>query len=204
MEMFLKISTLFSCIKDLRYVVTKIDTPFFSDNFPEEYPIGRDVDIICHPDDLEKLVQISNEIIHEEPNFSKHLIYDNENHVRFRLQAPQYFMRLNPRHYDKLINGHPMTKLHFQVDISTTKEEDFKVFSREFLDSIFDDFSMRNGVKVLDINKECTLRMLFWKNSPKSIHHLEYISENASLKILENIEDEEFMSYCETILKRIL
>lgn len=204
MEMFLKLTTLFSSIENLRYFVTKIDTPFFSDKFPEEYPIGRDVDIICHPDDLEKLVQLSNEIIHEEPNFSKHLIYDNENHIRFRIQAPQYFMRLNPMPYDKLFNGHPMTKLHFQVDISTTKEEDFKVFTKEFVDSIFDNFSMKNGVKVLDSDRELTLRMLYWKNSPKATHHLDYILKNASLEILENIKDAEFKNSCKSILERIL
>ena len=204
MEMFLKLTTLFSSIENLRYFVTKIDTPFFNDKFPEEYPIGRDVDIICHPEDLEKIVQLSNEIIHEEPNFSKHLIRDNENHIRFRLHAPRYFMRLNPRPYDKLINGHPMTKLHFQVDISTTKEEDFKVFTDQFLDSIFDNFSMRNGVKVLDPLSESTLRMVYWKNSPKSTHHLDYLQKNASLEIVENIKEGEFKESCKSVLARIL
>jgi len=204
MEMFLKLEDLFESIKNFRYFVTKIETPFFNDKFPKEYPIGRDVDIICHKEDFPKIVQISDELIHAEANYSKHVIHDSDDQTRFRIQTPRYYIRLNPMPYDKLINGHPMTKLYFQVDISTINEKDFRVFKKDFLDSLFTDFSIRNGVKVLNPKAEAALRMMFWKNSPKSTHHLDYISENVSIEMLQNIQDQEFKIWCENILERIL
>ena len=204
MEIFLNLPKLFSLIKPFRYFVTKIDTPFFTEEFPEKYPIGRDVDIISHSDDFNAITQICEEVVQAPPNFSKHVIRDSSNHIRFRIHAPHYFIRPMSRPYDKLINGLPLTKLHFQVDVSNILEKDYQIFSNKFLDSLFENLQNRNGINILDTDKEVTLRILSWHNSPNSIHHLDYITQYGNWQILENFKDESFRNFCQNELEKII
>lgn len=203
MEYFLDLEKIFSSAKSLKYFVTKVDTPFFNDQFPKQYPIGRDVDVICHPEDFSKFIQICRENFELPINYTRHIIDDSKNRKRFRAHAPAYFMRPDPCPYDKLINGLPMTKLHFQIDISTIEEEEYDVFTQNFKSSIFDDMLSFNNVNILPTEKEATLRLFFWKKSPKASHHGMYLLENGSRSIIKNYRDGEFKNSCFEALNKI-
>jgi len=201
--MFLDLVGFFNSIKNLRYFATKIETPFFNDHFPEDYPVGRDVDLICHPEDFSRICCLCEEFIQPKEPFLRRIAKDTPKHFRYRIESANYFVRPNPSSYDKLIHGLPMTKLHFQVDISAISEKEYSCFSDNFISSIFDDLDTKNGINILDKDRESTFRLMFWKKSPAAVHHSDYISKNFDREILMNFRDGEIKEFAKNILERL-
>mgnify|MGYP001409321963 CR=1 FL=1 len=90
--MSLEIKKFFDSIKEFRYFVTKIETPFFSDSFPEEYPVGRDVDIVVHPKDFDKICCRCEEHVVPFDSLVRRLAKDSRNHYRYRIESLNYFL----------------------------------------------------------------------------------------------------------------
>lgn len=47
----LNLRYLFNKIKEFKYVLVKTDVPYMPSGFPDAYPVGKDLDILCAPDD---------------------------------------------------------------------------------------------------------------------------------------------------------
>tara|TARA_B100000686_G_C15889152_1_gene524778 strand:+ start:99 stop:425 length:327 start_codon:yes stop_codon:yes gene_type:complete len=74
----------------------------------------------------------------------------------------------------KLISGKPLTKLHFQFDVSSIEEPEY---SRVDLAPFFEDMekpTIVNGVKILQDKNEALLRCIFYAKS-RSLHHRNFI-----------------------------
>ena len=50
------LATIFTHIMERKYVVAKYDVPYMPNDFPMHYPLGKDIDIICHDLNEYKLV----------------------------------------------------------------------------------------------------------------------------------------------------
>ena len=131
MNLFLDLKKIFLLIDNLRYVAIKVDSPGFTSDFPFTYPVGRDVDIVCHKEDFNKIIKVCNDNIQFPEDHTYHVIRDNSTQTRFRVHAPGCFLRPNPRQTDKLINGKPWTQLHFQIDITTTSSSTRRALQAE-------------------------------------------------------------------------
>lgn len=83
-------------ISNLNYVIIKYDVPYQTENFPDTYPIGKDLDILTT--DFDKLLKFTTNFI----KWTK--IIKKKNNVRFRLDG------------SKSVNG--KNKLHYQIDIT--------------------------------------------------------------------------------------
>lgn len=83
-------------ISDFNYVIIKYDVPYQTKDFPDTYPIGKDLDILTT--DFDKLVKFTTNFI----KWTK--IIKKENNVRFRL--------------DGLTSVNRKNKLHYQIDIT--------------------------------------------------------------------------------------
>ena len=174
----LDITSVFKEIKDFRYFATKINTPFFDleKPFPEMYPVGRDVDIITHPDDFECIVKAVDKFCKSQ-NMYHRIVYDSETHQRHRLESNEFFLLPNAVRGDKLRNGLPLTKLHFQFDVSSVLEEEYQTINILPLVKNMDNPIFKNGVKILSDTNEALLRCAFYAKS-RSLHHREFIYRN--------------------------
>lgn len=200
---FLDLENIFSLVSHLRYVAIKIDAPGFTKAFPKIYPVGRDVDVVCHPEDFDRIVEICDNNIAYPKDFTKHVIRDGSAQTRLRIHSPEYFLRPNSRPTDKLIQGRPWTQLHFQIDITTTLNSDYENLTDSFLNSLFDEKEHLNGVKILSQKKESVFRLLSYEKSRKQSHHTEYLLRHANLEILEHFKNENFMNSCRKILIKL-
>ena len=177
-EQCLKLEDLFKKIKSLDYFITKLETPYSAVNFPFSYPVGRDVDIICEDKSYDKIIKNVYDFFENQQGFNKKIRADNPNNLRFRFETEDYFKRKIFFSYDKLINGQPITKLHYQIDVSKISENN--------LDTIYDNFGkdclknreMRNGVFSTSKSDEILIRILSHKKTLRKDHHYDYIITN--------------------------
>jgi hypothetical protein len=177
----LDLVSFFKEIRDFKYFATKIKTPYFcfDEPFPEKYPVGRDVDIVAHPDDYEKIKEVVEKFCLSHKMIYK-VIVDSKTHTRHRLESEEYFILPNATSKDKLRNGLPLTKLHFQIDISSIKDNDyFGIVISPILEDM-ENPTFINGVKILSDKNETLMRCLFYNNS-KSIHHKNFIYSHRKL-----------------------
>tara|TARA_R110002020_G_scaffold59538_4_gene162249 strand:+ start:5105 stop:5728 length:624 start_codon:yes stop_codon:yes gene_type:complete len=200
MNEFLDLEKIFKLAEPLKYVAIKIDAPGFTKNFPKNYPIGRDVDVVCHEEDFHKFIKICDDNITYPQDHTKHIIKDSATQTRFRVHAPSYFLRPNPRPTDKMIQGKPWTQLHFQIDITTTSNGDYLELNKDFIDALYDKIEYLNCVKVLPTEKETIFRMLVVEKTRQLSHHSDYLKSHGSLTMLKNFKKENFKNSCKDIL----
>ena len=75
----------FELIKEYKYVAIKIDTENLPDDFPDSYPFGKDLDIICAKDCAERLVDDTIAFAQKRclPDLSvRHIIEGTKNRIR--------------------------------------------------------------------------------------------------------------------------
>ncbi len=193
-ECTLNLKELFENIKDTKYFVTKINTPFFKleKKFPELYPVGRDVDLLTHPCDFENICSVVHKFC-EKQDMVFRIIHDSPTHRRYRLESPDYFLLPNAVPGDKLRNGLPLTKLHFQIDVSSIEENEYSGVDTKAFEADMNNPTFENGVKILDNKNEVLLRCVFYAKS-KSRHHRDFIYQNRDLLNTGQILDREIWS----------
>ena len=97
----LDISEYLYAIKDCRYALSKIDVPYMPKNFPNEYPVGKDMDMYVHQEDYLKVIDTTESYINKYDKYKMVVINVTDNY-RIRLQ-----------------NGR---KLHYQIDIKSNSK----------------------------------------------------------------------------------
>ena len=88
-------------IKDLKYFIIKLETPYVPKDFPQNYAIGKDIDLIVSIDDFEKIKEITKYFSNEYSEYNI-ILHDSDSDC-FRLR----FENNN-------------NKLHYQIDIRTS------------------------------------------------------------------------------------
>jgi|GEM_PF-1920956 len=152
----LKIEDLFRILEGLNYTVLKNDVPYMPKDFPFNYPVGKDLDILVSKNDFMKAKTLVSKFA-ESSNW--------EWNYKVIEDIYRYKIRF-------LWNG----RLHFQIDL--TGDLNNPVLEKALLD---DRIKINNMYYVPSIETEVLLRMLEYQKNKTKKHHLDYIIKNKSM-----------------------
>ena len=116
----------FSNIINLDYAIVKFDTPYMPKDFPNSYPVGKDLDLFVNINDFKLLINITNKFINKYKNIFDIRIISNKNNIRFRLENKN--------------------KLHYQIDITIDNENFLE--NKILINNIFYILSIENETKI--------------------------------------------------------
>ena len=160
----LNLSHFFNQIKELKYFVTKIDVPYAPIDFPENYAIGKDIDIIIDKKDYKKIYKIVKIFSKNHINFQQILIKEKYG-FRFRFEENN--------------------SLHFQIDVKYGNEN----ISDEFLENSLNYRQLKNNYYVTTPLYEVKFREISYNKDNNKKYHLEWINSNKPNYIKDFIWD---------------
>ncbi len=149
-----------SMIRDDQYALTKIDTPYMVNNFPIDYPVGKDLDILVASHNfysvMAKLIEFSRD-------------YQDVFDIRDVAEPDGIRVR-----FHKKIGNRP---LEYQIDVTVST-------------MIFDDACFEtDDYKVLTEEWECYSRLASLKKKPNKTHHADYILTRQHLVKAQTLKD---------------
>lgn len=167
----LDISDFLDSIKGLSYILTKTEVPYMNSDFPESYPVGKDMDIVVLPEHFEKLKQKILKFSKSYP-FEIKIIKDDRN---FRLRF--------------LDNGN----LHYQIDLS--------ILSENFILKSIQERVLVKNYYIAKLKYEIIYRLFYYNQKQKPWHldyireyknsaDMNLIKEAGYLKIFKEITNE--------------
>lgn len=153
MKLILNLKKLFKQLDDYNYLLVKTeDAPYMPSNFPDDYAVGKDLDIMVEEKDIDKLRNLFNKYAEDyRTNFQ--IILINEAYG-FRIRFEE--------------NG----KLHFQFDV---KWMDGKL-SKTFMESMLRNRKSVDDYYISDKGHELIIRMLCY--TIRKPYHLTYVKNN--------------------------
>lgn len=137
-------------IRDLSYAIAKTDVPYNPKTFPDNYAIGKDLDIFISSNDFEILKNITIDFCNIYKNNFKILIIDNNNNFKARLLEKK-----NKLHYlfditkdDVIIKNRTLLKNFYILSLDNEiiirkegyKKNPNKIYHKEWL--------LKNNVKI--------------------------------------------------------
>ena len=122
----------FKQIQEINYALTKIDVPYNTSDFPNTYPVGKDLDIFVSIDDFEKIKKITNNFLKDYRKDFIIKIICTKNNIRFRLENKK--------------------KLHYQIDITIEFDS---ILENKIKNDIYNILSLNNEaiIRKLEIKK---------------------------------------------------
>jgi hypothetical protein len=158
----LDIPRFLSMISEDLYALTKIDSPYMVDNFPTDYPVGKDLDVLVPQSSfysvMSKLIKFSRD-------------YQDVFEIRDVSEPDGIRIRFHNKAGDKPLN--------YQIDITVSSLVNSS------------NTNIKDTYKILDDEWECYSRLTSLKKKPHKTHHIDYISTRKSLideKMLEKLE----------------
>lgn len=148
-EHVLNIYDYLTAIKEFNYALIKVETPYMTNNFPHNYPIGKDMDVIVSKEDYRPLVEITQKSFKNLP-FFKITENNSPNNYRVRLEHNK--------------------KLHYQIDISCELDT-------VNIEELLANRKLRNNYYVLDSKNEFMIRKYELNKNPNKKHHQEWIDK---------------------------
>ena len=152
----LPIASFLGKIRDLQYVALKTEAPYQPDNFPETYPLGKDLDILCSKEDYEAILKQA--YILKEKYSEKYEVKvvkkGNGEKIRFEL------------------NGF----LCYQIDLSWDL---FKIKGKD-VPPFLNDRITNGKYFTLTLEKELLVRCFEYLANQKKTHHLDFIKKYSS------------------------
>lgn len=142
-EHILNITDYLNEIDKLNYALIKVDTPYMTNNYPHNYPIGKDMDIIVSKRDFAKLIDITKSKFLNIPFLEKSETINTQNY-RLRFE----------------FNSH----LHYQIDISCH-------IDGLVIDELLENRYKRNGYNILKDDAEYKVRNNEINKHPTKQHH---------------------------------
>jgi len=156
----LNVKNVIDCISKFTYVITKFNTPYMPMDFPEKYPLNKDIDIICVEQEYEALKKtILNSVD----------IYKNTLTIRVIPKKDDY-----SHEYRSLIRLELNNWLVLQFDIQYIVEYTYDGFIHELLDNRI----RKDGFYILPIEHEIMIRLIELYQAPQKSHHKVYINEH--------------------------
>ena len=150
-------------IKDYNYALTKIDVPYMVKNFPYDYPLSKDLDLICGKKDFKNICVAAKLFAskYKDKYCVRFLPFNNRLKIRFELS----------------------NFLCYQIDIGSKIDGVNDLFVKNALDRRV----KRDGFFCFSEKEEIFIRILEYVQNPQKKHHLEYIKRhNAISKIVLN------------------
>ncbi len=139
-------------IEDENYALTKIDSPYMVDNFPVDYPAGKDLDVLVSEKSfyslMSKLISFSRD-------------YQNSFDIKDVPEPDGIRVRFHKKSGDK--------SLEYQIDVTVSTLVDSKNIDRS------------KGFNTLNDEWESYSRLLSLKKKPHKTHHLDYIKDKKDL-----------------------
>ena len=141
--------------RGMKYFLIKTDAPYMVDNFPDDYPVGKDIDMICLPD---QFTDIKNDIFSiDYSDFDVRVINQGDNYrVRFEEAG----------------------KLHYQIDLTCRYPWHL---DEDFLRKCMENRVKKNGYYVLPPEYELGFRLYETVHDPQKKHHQRWVREHLDL-----------------------
>lgn len=146
----------FNLIKDIPYILIKIDVPYVPPDFPMTYAVGKDLDIIIEKDNL--LIMKDILIDYAKAYQGKFEIIKIDEKDGFRLRF------------------HKKNKLHFQIDLSCRVEG----VGESFVKASIRDRQLTGCYFITPEKYEMIYRYCFYQKKKNKKYHLDYIRKNIS------------------------
>ena len=150
----LDIKVLFRQLESFNYRIVKSDVPYKSTHFPDIMPVGKDIDILCAPDDFDAL------------------------HIEVLKWASAYNYRYEIHDIPNEIGAHIRIeyagKLILQIDIATSFDSIPLVFTERAVAEPCVGNTGEICGKILDDKYEVLARLLAYDKSPIKRYHLEW------------------------------
>lgn len=152
----LNIKPILNGISQFDYVISKFDVPFMPKNFPETFPFGKDIDILCRQDDFEKIVNTIKNLIH--------------------INLPQEYLlkEVNTFQFRKMFRIELEGCLIFQFDISCV----LKNLNDVFINDMLNNKKHINNLPIPSLDFEYIIRKNELKENPKKKHHRNFVEEH--------------------------
>jgi hypothetical protein len=142
------------------YVITKFNVPYMPDNFPEKFPLNKDLDIICKEGDYQNIKDaIHSFLLKYQSGFNINLV------TKYNISG---------REYRTLIRCELNSYLIFQFDISYQIEGIDDVFISEMIDNRY----AKKNYFLPSVEHEIIIRLLEIKNYPKKTHHFDFVKSH--------------------------
>ncbi|HOS69974.1 MAG TPA: methyltransferase domain-containing protein [Bacillota bacterium] len=140
-------------IKGYNYVLTKTDVPYMPDNFPEDYPLSKDVDLISSCEDFQDICKEAEEFADKYSSSYQIKKIKENGRLRIRFELCNF--------------------LCYQIDISCK----IPCFSDTELIEALKRRKECAGYYKFDEIDEVVLREYEYRKDPSKAHHLEYIQK---------------------------
>jgi hypothetical protein len=150
-------------LEGMRYSFIKMETPYMLSSFPKEFPLNKDLDIVCHPDDFVEICNLAE-------NFSVRYL---DKYEVVKINEPG---RLRLRFE---LNGF----LIYQLDIA----DHFEKMDKDYFMSALNRRDYINGYYILNKQDEIVVRFIEYRKDPSKIHHQDYIKQNQAYFNTESI-----------------
>lgn len=154
----LNVDAVIETIRSYDYVLTKMDVPYMPKDFPQSYPIGKDIDIVCSTNDFQKICDAISEALHAmQLHYEIRLIEESDTHKQIRVEN--------------------CGELIFLFDVFSKLENIDENFTKEML---------RNRTKqrnyyIPTISYELIIRLFEFFTHGEKKHHLEFIQNYSRL-----------------------
>jgi len=142
-------------ISAIPYIAIKIEAPYMSDNFPAEYPVGKDIDLIVREENFRTMVDHVESFAHGNHGFKIRRVQETQG---FRLRFE--------------FGG----VLHYQIDVSYG----ITGLSSDFIAQSIAGRRMVRGCYVPELSYELVYRLVDYNGHRDKIHHLEYARQHAN------------------------
>ena len=149
-------------IHGYNYVIIKIDVPYMPEDFPKNYPLGKDIDIICA--DQKEYVLILDSVLKDVNRYRDF----------YNIRVVKKYTNIGKEYRSLLrleLEGHFLV---FQFDISCRTGRLNDAFTQEMMTNRFG----LNGLFVPLRKYEIILRLDEYHNNMGKQYHLEYVKEN--------------------------
>ena len=150
MKCILNLKQIFKQLDDYKYLFVKTENiPYMPSNFPDDYAIGKDLDIMVKEKDIDRLKNLFNKYAENYREDFQIILINEAYGFRIRFE----------------VDG----KLHFQFDV---KYMDGKL-SETFMESMLNNRKLIGDYYISDERHELIIRMLCY--TPRKPYHLTYI-----------------------------
>ena len=156
------VSDIFKGINAFEYAIVKFNAPSIPEDFPNSYPLGKDIDIVCKNGDLNRLLTTIEDVIRNilPTTYTCRREYFTSNRTQIRIELQ-----------DVLICAFDVYSQTDSIDLS-------------FFEDLLAHKTQYNGVYLASKPYDLVLRIYEILNYPQKVHHLYYIGQN-----IKNIDD---------------
>lgn len=172
----LNVKKIIDAISSYEYVLTKTDVPYMPSDFPKNYPLGKDMDIVCSRSDFSG---ICNQIIA----------------ALNKMQLPYSIIEVDKSKYHKLVRVELEGQLIYQFDITA----ELQVPNDDFVPQMLKRRIQEQNYYKPVLEDELIIRLYEVLNNKQKRHHIEFLQNH-----LKEIEEGNIDKYLNPAAKEVL